>query len=89
MKQVTKLTYLNPSLAYISSFSAVFAISCLLLQKKVFCKSKHRWLCAQTIYKLKQTKLSQYVYFSLVLREQEETKAKYSAPKIDARLPLS
>ena len=32
------------------------------------------------IYKLRQTKLSQFVYFSLVLREQEETKTKYSAP---------
>ena len=53
---------------------------CLLLQKKVFCKSKHRWLCPQKIYKLKQTKLSQFVYFSLVLREREKTKTKYSAP---------
>ena len=33
------------------------------------------------IYKLRQTKLSQFVYFSLVLREREETKTKYSAPK--------
>ena len=39
--------------------------------KKVFCKSKHRWLCAQKIYKPRQTKLSQFVHFSLVLREQE------------------
>ena len=53
---------------------------CLLLQKKVFCKSKHRWLCAQKIYKLRRTKLSQFVYFSLVWREREETKTKYSAP---------
>ena len=37
-------------------------------QKKVFCKSKHWWLCPQKIYKLRQTKLSQFVYFSLVLR---------------------
>ena len=28
------------------------------------------------IYKLRQTKLSQFVYFSLVLREREETKTK-------------
>ena len=35
----------------------------------------------QKIYKLRQTKLSQFVYFSLVLREQEETKTKYSTPK--------
>ena len=49
---------------------------CLL----VFCKCKHRWLCAQKIYKPRQTKLSQFVYFSLVLREREETKTKYSAP---------
>ena len=34
-------------------------------------KSKH---------KLRQTKLSQFVYFSLVLREPEETKTKYSTP---------
>ena len=47
---------------------------CLLLQKKVFCKSKHRWLCAQKICKLRHSKLSQFVYFSLVLREREETK---------------
>ena len=39
----------------------------------VFCKSKHRWLCAQKIYKLRQTKLSQFIYFSLVFREQEKT----------------
>ena len=45
--------------------------------KKVFYKSKHRWLCAQKIYKLRQTKLSQFVYFSLILREREETKTKY------------
>ena len=50
---------------------------CLLLQKKVFCKSKHR-LFVQKIYKLRQTKLSQFVYFSLILREREETKNKYS-----------
>ena len=37
----------------------------------------------QKIYKLRQTKLSQFVYFSLVLRELEETKTKYSAPKRD------
>ena len=41
----------------------------------------YRWLCAQKIYKLRQTKLSQFVYFSLVLRERDETKTKYSAPK--------
>ena len=29
-----------------------------------------------------ETKLSQFVYFSLVLREQEEAKTKYSAPSI-------
>ena len=34
----------------------------------------------QKIYKLRQTKLSQFVYFSLVLREREETRTKYSAP---------
>ena len=28
-----------------------------------------------------QTMLSQYVYFSLILRKLEETKTKYSAPK--------
>ena len=48
---------------------------CLLLL------SNYRWLCAQKIYKLRQTKLSQFVYFALVLREWEETKNKYSAPK--------
>ena len=42
--------------------------------RKLFCKSKHRWLCAQKIYKLRQTKLPQFVYLSLVLRELEETK---------------
>ena len=31
---------------------------CLLLQTKVFCKSKHRWYCPQKMYKLRQTKLS-------------------------------
>ena len=36
---------------------------CLLLQKKVFCKNKHEWFCALKIYKLRQTKLSQLVYF--------------------------
>ena len=30
---------------------------------------------------MRQTKLSQLVYFSIVLREQEETKTKYSAPQ--------
>ena len=35
-------------------------------------------LCS--IYKLRQTKLSQFEYFSLVLKEQEETKNKYYAP---------
>ena len=48
---------------------------------KVFCQSKYRWLCAQKIYKLKQTKLSQFVYSSLVSREQGDTKTNYSAPK--------
>ena len=48
-------------------------------KRKLFCKSKHRWLCAQKIYKLRHTKLSLFVYFSLVLREREETKTKYSA----------
>jgi hypothetical protein len=52
------------------------------IQKKVFCKSEHRWPCAQKIYKLRQTKLSQFVYFSLILREREETKTKYSAPQV-------
>ena len=33
-------------------------------------------LCSKNI----QTELSQFVYFFLVLREQEETKTKYSAP---------
>ena len=28
-----------------------------------FCKSKHRWLCAQKVYKLRQTKLSQFLNF--------------------------
>ena len=41
----------------------------------------YTWLRAQKIYKLRQTKLSQFVHFSLVLREREETKTKYSAPK--------
>ena len=50
-------------------------------KKKVFCKSKHRWLCAQKIYKLRQTKLSQFVYFSLVLREREEKTTKYFTPQ--------
>ena len=54
---------------------------CLLLQKKVFYKSKHRWLCAQKIYKLRQTMLSQFVYFSLVFWEREETKTTFSALK--------
>ena len=27
----------------------------------LFCKSKHRWLCPQKIYKLRQTKMSQFV----------------------------
>ena len=40
----------------------------------------YRCLCAQKIYKLRQTRMFQFVYFSLVLREQEETKTKYSAP---------
>ena len=30
--------------------------------------------CAQKIYKIRQNKLSQFIYFSLVLREQKETK---------------
>ena len=58
--------------------------ACTFLQKKVFCKSKHRWLCAQKIYKLRQTKLSQFIYFSLVLREREERKTKYLAPYLEA-----
>ena len=41
----------------------------------------YRWLCVQKIYKLRQTNLSQFVYFSLIMREREETKTKYSAPK--------
>ena len=32
------------------------------------------------VYKPRQTKLSKFVYFSHVLREQKETKTKYSAP---------
>jgi hypothetical protein len=32
------------------------------------------------IYKLRQLSLSQFVCFSLILREGEETKTKYSAP---------
>ena len=35
-------------------------------------------LCSKNI----QTKLSQFVYFSLVLREQVETNTKYSAPSL-------
>ena len=50
---------------------------CLLLQEKVFCKCKHRWLCPQKIYKLRQIKLFLFVYFSLVLREWEEKRTKY------------
>ena len=42
-------------------------------------KSKHTSL--KKTYKLRQTKLSQFVYFSLILREREKTKTKYSAPK--------
>ena len=45
-----------------------------------FCKSKHRWLCTQKVYKVRQTRLSQFVYISFVLREREKTKTKYSAP---------
>ena len=56
--------------------------SCPSNQKKVLCKSKHRWLCAQNLYKLRQTKLSQYVYFSLVLRKRQETKTRYPASYI-------
>ena len=33
------------------------------------------------IYKLRQTNLSQFVYFFLILREEEETKTTYSTPK--------
>ena len=56
----------------------MFQLDLGLLQKKLFCKGKHRWLCAQKIYKLRQANLSKFVYSSLVLREQEETKNKYS-----------
>ena len=52
-----------------------------LLSVSHFCKSKHRLLCGQKIYKLRQTKLSQFVEFSLILRKREETKTKYSLPK--------
>ena len=44
-----------------------------LLSVSHFCKSKHRLLCGQKIYKLRQTKLSQFVEFSLILRKREET----------------
>ena len=47
--------------------------------KKEF-KVRNMRLCPRKIYKLRQTKLSQCVYFSLDLREREETKTKYSAP---------
>ena len=53
---------------------------CLLLQNTFVCKSKHRWLCPQKISKLRQTKLSQFVYFSLVLGKWEETNTKHSVP---------
>ena len=43
---------------------------CLLL----FPKNKRK------IYKLIQTKLSQFIYFSLILSKREETKIKYFAP---------
>ena len=33
------------------------------LQNTFFCKSNHRWLWAQKVYQLRQTKLSQFVYF--------------------------
>ena len=33
---------------------------CLLLQNTFLCKSKHGWLCSQKIFKLRQTKLSQF-----------------------------
>ena len=32
-------------------------------QDSQFCKSKHRWLCAQKVYKLRQTNLPQFVHF--------------------------
>ena len=34
------------------------------ISKKVFCKSKPRWLCAQKIYKLRQTMFSVCIFFS-------------------------
>ena len=43
------------------------------LSLKVFWKSKHRWLYPQ----LRPTKLSQFVYFSLVLRERDKKKSRY------------
>ena len=48
---------------------------------------KYTWLCTQKIYKLRQTKLSQFVYFSLVLRERErgDKKPKYSTPRSQFR----
>ena len=68
----------------VSLWCGIFGLShlCLLLQNTFFYTSKHRWLCAQKIYKLRQTKLSQFVYFSLILREREETNTKYSAPSL-------
>ena len=52
----------------------------LKLHTSIECRSKHRRLCPQKIYKLRQTKFPQFVYFSLILREREETKTKYSTP---------
>ena len=33
-------------------------------EKKVYFKSKHRWLCAQKVYKLRQTFVSVCIFFS-------------------------
>ena len=48
---------------------------------KLLCKSKHRWLCAQKLYKLRQTKLSQFVNFSFVLREGEDKNQIFRTPE--------
>ena len=72
------------NLVFLSLYIYIFLAEshlCLLLQNTFFCKSKQRWLRAQKKYKLRQTKLSWFVYFSFVLREWEETKTKYSATR--------
>ena len=49
-------------------------------KKFLYSVKRHKSLERRKIYKLRQFSLCQFVYFPLVLREQEETKTKYSAP---------